>query len=117
MFDINAIVNTAISEAVNARITTLLQEHANVVGAMAERIAELETKLNALDAVVLHHTKAASPDDVLNREDVADIVRELWSDEFDSEIDDKVERAIDDIDLSDAVRREIRDLSFSITVE
>lgn len=42
MFDINAIVNAAITEAVNARITEVLQQHANTVAALAERIAALE---------------------------------------------------------------------------
>lgn len=45
MFDINAIVNAAITEAVNARITEVLQQHANTVAALAERVAALETKL------------------------------------------------------------------------
>lgn len=45
MFDINAIVNAAITEAVNARITEVLQQHADIVAALAERVAALETKL------------------------------------------------------------------------
>lgn len=45
MFDINAIVNAAITEAVNARITEVLQQHANTVAALAERVTALETKL------------------------------------------------------------------------
>ena len=42
MFDLNAIVNAAINAAVEARITEVLQQHANTVGALAERIAALE---------------------------------------------------------------------------
>lgn len=43
MFDLNAIVNAAITEAVNARITEVLAQHANIVGALTERITTLET--------------------------------------------------------------------------
>ena len=42
MFDLNAIVNAAIATAVDARLTEVLQQHANIVGALAERIAALE---------------------------------------------------------------------------
>lgn len=45
MFDINNIINAAIAEAVNAHLTEVLQQHANIVAALAERIAALETKL------------------------------------------------------------------------
>ena len=43
MFDLNAIVNAAITEAVNARITEVLAQHANIVGGLAERITALES--------------------------------------------------------------------------
>ena len=42
MFDINTIVNAAIAEAVNAHLTEVLQQHANIVAALAERIDTLE---------------------------------------------------------------------------
>jgi hypothetical protein len=42
MFDLNAIVSAAIATAVDARLTEVLQQHANIVGALAERIAALE---------------------------------------------------------------------------
>lgn len=48
MFDLNAIVNAAITEAVNTRITEVLAQHANIVGGLAERIAALEDKLSML---------------------------------------------------------------------
>ena len=54
MFDINNIVNAAITEAVNARLTEVLQQHANITAALAERIAALENQAivtsNAVDA-------------------------------------------------------------------
>lgn len=42
MFDINTIITNAINEAVNARITELLQQHANIVAELTQRIAVLE---------------------------------------------------------------------------
>lgn len=42
MFDINTIINAAIAAAVNDRITEVLQQHANVVAALEQRIAALE---------------------------------------------------------------------------
>ena len=48
MFDLNAIVNAAITEAVNARITEVLAQHANIVGALAERVETLEKNEEAL---------------------------------------------------------------------
>ena len=42
MFDLNAIVSAALNAAVQDRITEVLQQHANTVGALAERITALE---------------------------------------------------------------------------
>jgi len=49
MFDLNAIVNAAIATAVDARLTEVLQQHANTVGALAERITALEARVVALE--------------------------------------------------------------------
>lgn len=74
-FDINAIINAAIAEAVNARLTEVLQQHANIVGALAERIDALENQAivtsNAVDAriAVLENNPAQGVDSTLERID------------------------------------------------
>jgi len=57
MFDINTILAQALADAVNARITEVLQQHANIVGALAERIAELEQYKAACDVVLVSHSE------------------------------------------------------------
>ena len=152
MFDINAVINAAISQAIhnaiapfNDRVNALTHrinelEEANTILAdlcnkqnlrideetvrlslnhdkLVERVSEAHIKLQALDAVVLNHTKAASPNDLLNRDAVADVVRDLWSDEFESEVRDIAERTVDDYDFEDKIRRAVRDHDFSDAVE
>jgi hypothetical protein len=194
MFDINNAVNTAIETAVQERFTEMAQQYANNVGAMAEIIAKLDTRIAELEeanTVLVERINAVQPtppidevpedwakrdqltnefvsklndqewfwnkvnayvdshiervygtpidrteaadiakdtfdyewkrkvgsNDLLGRDEVADIVRELWSDEFEDEVDDKVDRAVDNIDLSEAVRDVVRDLSFSVSVD
>jgi len=45
MFDINALFAQAITTVVEQALTTVRQEYANKMGEMAQKIAELETKL------------------------------------------------------------------------
>jgi hypothetical protein len=55
--------------------------------------------------------------DLLGRDEVADIVRELWAEEYEQEVQDKVERAIEDYDFEDTVRQAVRNYDFSDAVE
>ena len=94
MFDINAIVNAAITEAVNARITEVLQQHANTVAALAERVAALETKLT--EAALFTQTSNATI-----TIDEARMVEALNSQEWfweklQNRIDAATEQAVDD---------------------
>jgi hypothetical protein len=194
MFDINNAINAAIETAVQERFTEMAQAHANNVGAMAEIIAKLDTRIAELEeanAVLVERINAVQPtppidevpedwakrdqltnefvsklndqewfwnkvnayvdshiervygepidrteaadiakdtfdyewkrkvgsNDLLGRDEVAEVVRELWEEDYESEVQDKVDRAVEDIDLSDVVRREVRDLSFSVSVD
>lgn len=145
MFDINNAINAAIETAVQERFTEMAQQYANNVGAMAEIITKLDTRIADLEeantvlverlnnvhepvdrhevVTIAHDTfiaeweRKVGSNDLLGRDEVAEVVRELWSDEFEDEVDDKVDRAVDNIDLSDAVRNAVRDLSFSVSVD
>jgi hypothetical protein len=55
--------------------------------------------------------------DLLGRDEVAEIVRELWSEEFEPEVRDVAERVTDDYDFDDKIRRAVRDYDFSEEIE
>ena len=109
MFDLNAIVSAAIATAVDARLTEVLQQHANIVGALAERIAALEnnpaigvdTTLEAR-VVVLEERPATAVAGVITPEMIVESMNKaewLWEkvDAYiETGIDDRMERAIDD---------------------
>lgn len=75
MFDINAIVNQTIAEAVSARITEVLMQHANIVGALAERIATLEN-----DLTTLQESRGNSPanPEIANNVQLAHLDQQEW---------------------------------------
>jgi hypothetical protein len=53
----------------------------------------------------------------MNREEVAEIVRELWSEEFESEVRDVAEREIERYDFDEKITRAVRDYDFSDEIE
>ena len=130
MFDINTIVNAAIAEAVNAHLTEVLQQHANIVAALAERIAALENQAivtsNAVDAriAVLENNPAQGVDSTLerrvtalesetqgehrylNRDDVAELIAEAMDEHtstYDHDSYDSAVSALEDVDLNNIV--------------
>lgn len=139
MFDINAIVNAAITEAVNARITEVLQQHANTVAVLAERVAALETKLTEA-ALFAQTSNVTIPIDeakmvealnsqewfwekLQNRIDAAtesaiDMHCETYDhDSYDSAVSDLEDRDfVTNDSLEDAVREAVGNLSFDISV-
>ena len=139
MFDINAIVNAAITEAVNARITEVLQQHANTVAVLAERVAALETKLTEA-ALFAQTNNVTIPIDeakmvealnsqewfwekLQNRIDAAtesaiDMHCETYDhDSYDSAVSDLEDRDfVTNDSLEDAVREAVGNLSFDISV-
>lgn len=136
MFDINAIVNAAITEAVNARITEVLQQHANTVAALAERVAALETKLTEANLFTQTNNVTIPIDEAkmveaLNDQEwfwekmqrfAAGAAEEAMDahlsdydhDEYDSHIGDDDKHFEGDID--DAVRESIGNLTFEVSV-
>lgn len=136
MFDINAIVNAAITEAVNARITEVLQQHANTVAALAERVAALETKLTEA-ALFAQTTNVTIPIDEAKMVEALNDQEWFWEkmqrfaagaaeaamddhtstydhDEYDSHIGDDDKHF--DGDIEDAVRDAIGNLTFEVSV-
>jgi len=103
MFDLNAIVNAAIATAVDARLTEVLQQHANIVGALAERITALENN-PAIDALETKLTEAKLFEQTTNVTipiDEAKMVEALNSQEWFWEklrrtTDAQIEQAMDD---------------------
>lgn len=53
MFDINAVINSAITEAVQASLAQVKQEHLNAIGALAHEITQLQTKADAAEAQLM----------------------------------------------------------------
>jgi hypothetical protein len=112
MFDLNAIVNAAIATTVDARLTEVLQQHANIVGALAERITALESDAFAMrDNITALETKLTEAKlfeqttNVTIPIDEAKMVEALNSQEWfwekvnayiETGIEDRIERAIDD---------------------
>ena len=109
MFDLNAIVSAAIATAVDARITELMQQHANIVGALAERIEKLEnnpaigvdTTLEAR-VVALEQRPATAVAGVITPEMIVESMNKaewLWEKVnayIETGIEDRIERAIED---------------------
>jgi len=100
MFDLNAIVNAAITEAVNARITEVLAQHANIVGALAERVETLEKNEEALvrRIAALENNPAqgvdtsATPATITADAFVTHLDKQEW---FWSKMSDFIERGVD----------------------
>jgi hypothetical protein len=128
MFDLNTIITqaltAAVATAVDARLTEVLQQHANIVGALAERITALEARVVALEnnpaigvdttlaeriaALETKLTEAAlferninvqtliTPETVVNSMNNAEWLWEKINAYIETGIDDRIERAIDD---------------------
>lgn len=111
MFDINTILAQALADAVNARITEVLQQHANIVGALAERIAALETEVLALGNVeeikyriaTLEDGKGMSEDRV---EALIETAIEQHCADYDHDSYDNVVSTVEDADLDDIVAKD-----------
>ena len=111
MFDINTILAQALADAVNARITEVLQQHANIVGALAERIAALETEVLALGNVeeikyriaTLEDGKGMSEDRV---EALIETAIEQHCAEYDHDSYDSVVSTVEDADLDEIVSKD-----------
>lgn len=115
MFDINNIINAAIAEAVNARITELLQQHANLVGALAERIETLEKNEEALvrRIAALENNPAqgvdtqAAPVTGLTRDEVEALIEakmDLHLECYDHDSYDEATSKVDDYDFDEFVK-------------
>lgn len=136
MFDINAIVNAAITEAVNARITEVLQQHANTVAALAERVAALETKLTEA-ALFAQTNNVTIPIDEAKMVEALNSQEWFWEkmqrfaagaaeeamdahlsdydhDEYDSHIGDDDKHF--DGDIEDAVRDALSNMTFDVSI-
>ena len=116
MFDINALINTAITEAVAQQFTTLQQEYANKIGEMAVKISELETKLALAELNVTIPIDEAKMVEALNSQEwfweklrtkVDDIVDKAMEDHtstYNHDDYDDASRQISDIDPDDFIR-------------
>lgn len=138
-FDINTIINSAIMQAVEAHVAGINQIYAQRLGEMADKIAALEEenmrarmnhdklvervseariKLDAVDAVI---TAQAQPKVELDGDRVKEIakstVHELWSDVYETEVQDIAERAIQDHDFDDAISQALHEYDMTDAVE
>ena len=116
MFDINALINTAITEAVTQQFTTLQQEYANKIGEMAVKISELETKLALAELNVTVSIDEAKMVEALNSQewfweklrtkvdDVVDKAMEDHTSTYNHDDYDDASRRISDIDPDDFIR-------------
>jgi hypothetical protein len=122
MFDLNQILSAALATAVDARLTEVLQQHANIVGALAERIAALESdafamrdsitalennpaigvdttleaRVVALEQRLLTVAGVITPDMIVESMNKAEWLWEKVNAYIETGIDDRMERAIDD---------------------
>lgn len=94
MFDINALINTAITEAVTQQFTTLQQEYANKIGEMAVKISELETKL-AEAALFDRTTSVTIPIDEAKMVEALNSQEWFWE-KLRTKVDDIVDKAMED---------------------
>lgn len=134
MIDINAIFNAAVTAAVEAHITAIQQQHANIVGELAQRIAALETRLT--EAGLFQKETNVTVDMDALRELVTPLVGSMVEakieeaisahcEEYDHDEYDRMLRTMEDHDLDDfvkqheledAVKDAVRDLTFEVSV-
>jgi hypothetical protein len=187
--DINAIISAAIAAEVNSNLTDLKQSYANNIGAMAEIIAKLDTRIGNLElanntlAARLNDLQPTPPidevpsdwfardaltnqfiekldtqewfwdklgrfideriervhgepitaesfpelfatqwqrkvgaNDLLGRDEVAEVVKELWSEDYEQDVQDMIDRGIEDHDFEDQIRSALRNASISIDI-
>ena len=125
MFDLNAILSVALNNAVDARMAELRQQHANIVGELAERIAKLESHHTYMTGVLADRiailservaeleadsTRAATASEGRIREIAEEVAEEMVS-EHCGDYDHNV---IDDIEGK--VRDAVGSMSFEVSV-
>lgn len=134
MIDINAIFNNAVTAAVEAHITAIQQQHANIVGELAQRIATLEARLT--EAGLFQKETNVTVDMDALRELVTPLVGSMveakieeaisaHQEEYDHDEYDRMLRTMEDHDLDDfvkhyaledAVKEAVSNLTFDISV-
>lgn len=123
MFDINTLINNAIATAVDARLTEVLQAHANVTGALVERIATLEKQIAGPRSKV-EFTDGQHREFVnhLNNQEwfwdkINGYIERRFSDEAyvtKEEFQELFDEALENADLDDPVRDVLRNVSVSL---
>jgi len=127
MIDINTIFNNAVTAAVEAHITAIQQQHANIVGELAQRIATLEARLTDLSPVVdmdalreLVTPLVGSMVEAKIEEAISAHQENYDHDEYDRMLRTMEDHDLDDFvrggDLEDAVKDAVRDLTFEVSV-
>lgn len=137
MFDINTLINNAIATAVDARITEMLQAHANITGALAKELAELgtytrdlELRVKVLEKQIAEPSSKVEFTDGQHRAFVNHLNDQEWfwdkingyverrfSDEAyvtKEEFQDLFDEALGNADLDDPVREVLRNVSVSL---
>lgn len=127
MFDINAIINNAIIAAVEAHITAIQQQHANIVGELAQRIATLEARLTDLSPEVDMDALRALVTPLVGSMVEAKIEEAIdaHQEEYNHDGYDEAVEQLDGVDFDDFVRGDeldsnvrdaVRDLTFEVSV-
>jgi len=127
MIDINTIFNNAVTAAVEAHITAIQQQHANIVGELAQRIATLEARLTDLSPEVDMDALRELVTPLVGSMVEAKIEEAInaHQEDYDHDEYDRMLRTMEDHDLDDfvkhdaledAVKDAVRDLTFEISV-
>lgn len=145
MIDINTIFNNAVTAAVEAHITAIQQQHANIVGELTQRIATLEQQLSTVGvtdiindainaqvkAVVADHGLEVNMDALRNLvkpmiDSVVDQAIQDHCEGYDHDSYDNVVNAVDDLpdfddfvrgdELDSNVRDAVNNLTFEVSV-
>ena len=131
MIDINTIFNNAVTAAVEAHITAIQQQHANIVGELAQRIAALETKLTEADLFTKTTEVHINKDELLeyldNQEWFWDKIRNFTDTAVEQAIENHTdmydhsdfvtEDKLDDYVQKDSFRDEIEDVLNNATIK
>ena len=128
MIDINTIFNNAVTAAVEAHITAIQQQHANIVGELAQRIATLEARLTDLSPVVDMDALRELVTPLVGSMVEAKIEEAINAhcEEYDHDRYDNIANEVDDLpdfddfvrgdELDSNVRDAVRDLTFEVSV-
>jgi hypothetical protein len=114
MIDLNQIINNAIAAEVQYQVAAAFAARDSLLSAVDS--GKPVTVESFPELFAIEFNRKFDPNNVLNRADVVEVVKELWDDEYEGLVTEMVDSAVGDIDVDDNVRQALRNASVSIDI-